>query len=119
MIVATLYDEKNERIKEKVDKLKEYTITSDYLKEYTFKYINKINANRRYDICIILSNEIDQINKYISKIKDLKKCIIVTSVLSTDHVLACINITDNLSYLNSPPNVILEKVIKVYEERNF
>ena len=48
MIVATLYDEKNEMIKEKVDKLKEYTITSDYLKEYTFKYINKINANSRY-----------------------------------------------------------------------
>ena len=47
MIVATLYDEKNEMIKEKVDKLKEYTITSDYLKEYTFKYINKINANSR------------------------------------------------------------------------
>lgn len=119
MIIATLYDEKNVFIKEKVDKLKEYTVTSEYIKNYNFKYISRINSNSKFDICIILSDDINQIGKYIDKIKDLKKCIIITGNFKTNHVLACIDITDNLSYINSPPQVILEKIIKVYEEGNY
>lgn len=119
MTIATLYDEKNEFIKEKVDRLKEYTITSDYIKDYNFKYISKINSNSKFDICIILSDEIEQINKYASKVKNFKKCIIITGNVNTNHVLACVSITDNLSYINSPPNIILEKIIEVYEEGNY
>ncbi|MDD3303453.1 MAG: hypothetical protein PHP54_00875 [Clostridia bacterium] len=116
MVVATLYDENEEQIKEKVEKLKEYTGISNYMKEYTFKYIRKINLNTKYDVCLIFSNDIERINKYITKINDLKSCIIITGNFKTDHVLACIDITDNLSYLNSTPSIILDKVVSVYEQ---
>lgn len=90
----------------------------NYMKN-TFK--NKMNISFEleksggFDLYIILSDDIETIEKYQKKINNKKKLIIITQNKNIDYIIKCINITKNMYYLYSSNEYLVNRFKKVYE----
>lgn len=119
MNIALLYDKKDTDMEDKIQRMKEQTAHSKEIKNYDFRYITRITSKSECDIFLILTDEEAVLKTFEGKIKDKNRIVIVTGNLSTSYVLTCIDITKHLCYKNSTPEMILHKIIEVYEENKY
>lgn len=114
MNILFLYDKNNKKFFERVD------ILTDYIKKnssiYEIKLLSRVTQKTNCDIYLVISDSIDEINKYFEKIKDKKKILLLTSNVEATHILNCINITKNITYLGNKCEIILDRISKLYEE---
>lgn len=115
--IAFLYDRQIYRFHNRVDKIKNY-INSISSKDKKVSHLQTITDTKiKYDLYVILSDDIYEIEKYINmiKIKDKNKIIIITKNKQIDHVIKCINITRNMYYLYSSDEYLVKKIKNIYE----
>ena len=114
MNVYFMYDKNNEYIIEKIHKLKDF-IENRY-NTYGIKLLSRITQKTKCDIYVVISDNLEEITKYFEKVENKKKIILLTSKLEDSHILNCINITKNISFLGNKCEVIVDRVISLYEE---
>ncbi len=115
--IAFLYDRQIYRFHNRVDKIKNY-INNIIRKDKKVSHLQTITDTKiKYDLYVILSDDIYEIEKYINmiKIKDKNKIIIITKNKQIDHVIKCINITRNMYYLYSSDEYLVKKIKNIYE----
>ncbi|MEG2348099.1 MAG: hypothetical protein RSB67_00435 [Clostridia bacterium] len=116
MNIQLIYNKNNKEIKERLEILKKYI--KEECNEYCIKFFERQNEKNVIDIYLIISNDFEEIKQYEEKIKEKKKIAILTNNLDTIHILNCINISKTISYLESQPKNIVEKIIlKYYKEK--
>lgn len=117
-----MYDRQNEYFHKRVLEIKEY-IYSNY--KNNIKIFDEIQLNKKFDLYVILSDNIIEIKKHINSIRDklnLKnkeknknKLVIITKNKQIDHIIKCVNITKNMYYLYSSNEYLINKFNTVYE----
>lgn len=115
--IAFLYDRQIGRFHNRVNKIKKY-INNISKKDEKTPHLKTITDTKiKYDLYVILSDDIKEIEKYINtiKIKDKNKIIIITKNKQIDHIIKCVNITRNMYYLYSSDKYLLNKFLKVYK----
>ncbi len=109
MNVAFIYDLQDNKNILLIENIKE--INEDAEGTERINIIEKYNQRNRIDVFVIISNEIQQITDYIKNIKNkIHKILIITENLDTEHILKCIEITPNISYMNNKIENILNKI---------
>lgn len=116
MNIYFIYDKNEPKFSGKVDEIEEYIKKND--NKYQIKILLKISQRVKCDLQIILSDNIDEISKKIEKIENKNKVLIITSNIDAIHILKCIELTENVTYLGNKCNIILDRINKIYEKNN-
>lgn len=83
------------------------------------KVLENCDLRKKVDILIIFSDDINHIKESIQNIKNkIKSILIVTNSLETNHILSCIEITPYICYLDIGSQKILERIVKLGENKN-
>lgn len=114
MNILIMHDEKNEEINKFVIEFIEISNDISYAKKV--KCITKVTQKCKYDICMIVSNDIIEIKKYVEKLKKIDNIIIITSNLEAKHVVECISITADVCYLKKDIKTIIDKMLRRINE---
>lgn len=115
--IAFLYDRQKYRFHNRVNKIKKY-INNIISKDKKLSHLQNIADTKiKYDLYVILSDDIKEVEKYINmiNIKDKNKIIIITKNKQIDHIIKCVNITRNMYYLYSSDEYLVKKIKYVYE----
>lgn len=112
-----IYFEYNKDKKEFVDKVNSI---KKYIEEYEnlnkIKILSRITSKSKCDIHVIISNELTEIYKYCKNIKDKNKILVITSNIDAAHVLGCIEVTFNLTYLKKDDEYIVKRLNEIYSK---
>lgn len=114
MNIYFIYDKNEMKFEDKVIKLKEYI--KENQNTYKIKVLSKITNKTRCDIYIVLSNELDKIYEYFEKLENKEKVLVITSNVTSSHILGCIEMTNNVTYLGNDCSVILKRINGIYEK---
>lgn len=114
MNIYFIYDKNEVEFEDKVCELKEYI--KENQNTYKVKVLSKLTNKANCDVYIVISNQIDEIYKYIEKYKIKENALIITSNLTASHILACIDITSNVTHLGNNCDVILKRINNIYEK---
>jgi len=114
MNIYYIYDKNEIKFENKINELKDYI--EENKNTYKIKTLTKLTSKTNCDIYIILSDDLDETNKQFEKLEEKEKVLIITSNISTSHILGCIDITSNVTYLGNSPNVILKRINNIYEK---
>lgn len=120
MNMAFMYNDNNKEIDDVVKKIINYCLENKEIiinenknkKIKDIKIITKITSKSKYELFLIFSNDIDEINELLIMNKNLENVLIFTNNLKTEYILKCIEITSDICYLNNDLNIILNKIIK-------
>ncbi len=118
MNIAIIYKNDNKEIDDIVKNIINYClenkeiIINENKKTKELKFINKITSRCKYNLFLIFSNDINEINEFLNMNKNKEKVMIFTSNLKTEHILKCIEITSDICYMNNNLSVILNKINK-------
>lgn len=83
---------------------------------------NKINfyyekvSRLKIDIFLIISNDIDFIEKNFNTIKTKESILIITNNFEPKHILACLLLSENLFSMRKGEEYILSKMNYIYEQ---
>ena len=116
MNIYFIYNKEENKFTQKVDEIEEYIEKKG--NQYPIKILLKISQRVNCDLQIILSDDINEISKKIEKITDKNKVLIITSNIESIHILKCIELTPNVTYLGNKCEVILDRINKIYEQTN-
>ena len=116
MNVAVLYNEEDNEIKNIVNDFLEYYLNNTLRYSQKIKFISKITIRTKYEICLIFSDNIEEINEMINKNKIDSKIIIFTRNLNSEHILKCIQITNDICYMKNNLENIFEKIFVVIDK---
>lgn len=112
-----IFFEYNDNEKEFVNKINSIKSYIDENKDiYKMKVLSKVTSKSRCDLHIIVSNDLNEIYKYAKKIEDKSKVLIITSNIQAAHVLGCIDITLNITYLKNENENILKRISDICEK---
>lgn len=125
MNMAFIYNDNNKEIDGVVKKIINYCLENKKIiinenknkKIKDIKIITKITSKSKYEVFLIFSNDIDEINELLIMNKNLENVLIFTNNLKTEYILKCIEITSDICYLNNDLNIILNKIIKVLNKK--
>lgn len=88
-------------------------------------FIDDIKRNKKFDLYVIVSDDILKIEKYKELIfgksnknikeKNKNKLMIITQNKQIEHIIKCVNITKNMYYLYSSDEYLTNKFKLVYE----
>ncbi len=73
-----------------------------------------LNSRYKYNVYVILSDDIDYILKISSKIDSRNRIVILTNNLSKKHILECIKITPNVCHIQNEIDRIARKILSIY-----
>lgn len=108
------YNKNETKFEEKIIELKEYIEKNGNI--YNIKILSKSTSKSKCDLYIILSDKKDEIYKYLDKLEDKEKILIITSNITTSHILECVNITNNVTYLGNKSEVILNRIKSINDK---
>lgn len=77
---------------------------------------DKINVKVKADICVILSDDSEEVDIYFEKIRDKNKTIVLTNNLSSSNILNLIKNTKNVCYMKNDVRILVKKIYNVYLE---
>lgn len=115
MNVYFLYNLNNVVINELVDSL----MNNINLSKSKFKMFkkDKLNIKTSSNIYIVISNEIEEIKNFFSKIKENNNTMIITDNLASSFILECANLTNSICYLKNSIEVISNRIVELYENK--
>lgn len=114
MNIVFIYNKGEIKFENKIKDLKRFI--EENSNTYKIKILSKITNRQNCDLYVILSDDINDIYKHFDKIKSKERVLIITSNITAPHVIACINITNNITYLENSCEVILNRINKIYEK---
>lgn len=111
MNIKIMCDKDNELLEFK-NKLKKSLLKESVYKKYNIKFIK----NKKIDIYIIISNDLEYIYKNSFNITKNPGLVILTSNLKAANIIGCLNITPYVYYIKTKMESIMFKIIRIYEK---
>lgn len=108
------YNKDEIEFENKVNSIKKYI--EENVELYDIKILSRITSKSKYDVYVIISNDLNEIYKYCKKIKDKNKILVITSNIDSSHVLGCIDITFNLTYFKNDNEYILKRLNEIFNK---
>lgn len=111
MNVLIIKDENDDEIKKYVDSVED--ISKEIYGDKIKFYLEKISKTK-IDIYVIISNDIEFIEKNFDSIKSKNSILIVTNKFEPKHILSCLLLSENLFSMRKGGEYILDKIDYVY-----
>lgn len=109
--------DKERELNEFKTKLRKEFLKEEISKKYKIKFTTK--TSKDFDICIIISNDLEFVYKHSYDFKTEESCntglIILTSNLRSANIIGCLNITPYVYYIKTKIDSVIFKIMRIYE----